>query len=600
MTTETTNGLEKFLQKLQEKWGDETELCAKFHQDISQIECLWAMHKTGEERELVDLGEGVTSVPSKVLNSPEDRARKFLHRLAAINLFHLDTSGARKAFAEKLFTKHVISSYLGTHCIFALRDKDNEELKDTNFIVHLDHDNSIVLLTSIYTHEHVNLFLSDEFDDITKPAPETAIKVAIEEYKEDSGVILKIDLTDKITVPNYDPENPGLVPCFQLKVTTDQGSFVWYINGDGEFQRRYRNGPMARMANIYTHIWSDKEEEVSDKPVKRVMLRELTSEYGALSGPYAKVLDFITLDWSHEKYHLFLDGNNPAFDRTMAYYHLDLIQRYFRNLGLEMLADDNNLNPLHVVLRKNAETHFNTNDSVIIIGSIADTLYTQAREAKVIYHEYVHAVTDSLARLHRQDDNNAKHPRRVQIYQAMAMDEGLADYFACSLAQKYGASESLTFGLLEAGEDTVEINKQKLKLSQNRDLNPKCGFKSIFDITEEDLKEQLAATDGSQPQYKWGERWGRYLWGLRDELKDDEVADRIIAHSIICLTRWSSFEYGVVAIMIADQLLYDSENHYNQIVKDTPLADIPLFSLDGVSEGELPGCVVRVTLGNSD
>ena len=73
-----------------------------------------------------------------------------------------------------------------------------------------------------------------------------------------------------------------------------------------------------------------------------------------------------------------------------------------------------------------------------------------ARDARILYHEYVHAVTDSLARLQRIDKSgkDSDNKRLLEMIQSVAMDEGLADYFACSLAQRQGAPSASSGRLL--------------------------------------------------------------------------------------------------------------------------------------------------------
>ena len=59
--------------------------------------------------------------------------------------------------------------------------------------------------------------------------------------------------------------------------------------------------------------------------------------------------------------------------------------------------------------------------------------------------------------------------------------------------------------------------------------------------------------------YRWGTIWACYLWRLRDELGPD-VADMLIAHSILFLSRWSGFLVGVCALIQADLLLFNGIN----------------------------------------
>jgi hypothetical protein len=246
---------------------------------------------------------------------------------------------------------------------------------------------------------------------------------------------------------------------------------------------------------------------------------------------------------------------------VLAYYHTDRVQRYFRELGLTALDDYPALNPIKVRLSRAAKTQFINSEQCIQLAVIPGAKrratqppYTQAREPRVIYHEFTHAVTDSLARLQRGDWTNGGHRRHGQLLQAAAMDEGLADYFACSLAARSGDPDP-KFALLKIARGRVvyDIDRQRMLTLQKGET---AWLEPILQPEPADF-----ATKGAgffeELKYDWGKRWGQFLWMLRTQEKiGAEAADLLVATSLFFLTRWSTIVGGVLALLQADQLLF--------------------------------------------
>jgi hypothetical protein len=180
---------------------------------------------------------------------------------------------------------------------------------------------------------------------------------------------------------------------------------------------------------------------------------------------------------------------------------------------------------------------------------------TAARDAKVIYHEFVHAVADAIARLQRPVINHDRSNRRfLEAVQSAAMAEGMADYFACSLAARFG-DPSACWGTFQFSRATNKVTwKVERKLEDGHNLA------GLVDYPRDDLqKETNRKID--KLYYSWGEHWGRYLWALRrhDSIGAD-VADVLVAHSMFFLTRWAGFVLGVWALVLADHLLFGGEH----------------------------------------
>ena len=100
----------------------------------------------------------------------------------------------------------------------------------------------------------------------------------------------------------------------------------------------------------------------------------------------------------------------------------------------------------------------------------------------------------------------------------------------------------------------------------NHELDPQPQLQLVHQVTNHQLADQA-----DEIIYDWGEQWGRFLWKLRtDEQIGREVADTLIAHSILYLTRWSSFSMGILSILLADRLLFNGV-HYGHIIRVSAL-----------------------------
>ena len=129
------------------------------------------------------------------------------------------------------------------------------------------------------------------------------------------------------------------------------------------------------------------------------------------------------------------------------------------------------------------------------------------------------------------------------MLQAASLDEGLAYYYACSLAARYGVGRA-HFRLLKLDGRTLCWNDDcECRLGPSRHRAYAYNLGIVDEPGQGDLESEII--------YDWCEHWGRYLWNLRCRL-GAEVADTMVAHSVFFLTRWSTFGTGVLAIMLAD------------------------------------------------
>lgn len=365
----------------------------------------------------------------------------------------------------------------------------------------------------------------------------------------------------------FNPAKKQHEACVQVKYTTERNDSVFIINGQGDIVECFHVDARApiHIAYVYRQFWQSEEPTMELENLQKVALRDLTSDI-ELIGRYVDVRDVIgytkPVVWQDllNAPESTFDTKTSLADRVLVYYHIDRVQRYFRELGLTVLDQYPALNPIRVELGA-GETKFQPNGQRILFKHLRpnSTFFcTEARSAHIVYHEFVHAVTDALARLRRDSDSSAEREKvwRIQVRQAHGLDEGYADYFACSLATRQGATFT-TIGELKVDDH----GKIMVDESKRHDLG-KIG--ADFDAGEapslarmvEELKMNADQESRWPDDHLLGRAWAAFLWLCREKMTPD-IADIVIAHSIFFLTRWSTFGTGVMALVLADRLLFN-------------------------------------------
>ena len=328
--------LREFYEQMRLLTTNSPELFLKFHPVVNNVECM-----VGED---LTLGFGAQPFPE----DPSLKAIGFVRATASM-------LGLEQVFAERfLFLKHVLRSQMGTHCILGLRRRDRE-VHDSLFVVHLDHLNRITMLTATYQailppddtpdDDQWGRLLAKVENDLASSSGRPADIV---------GDILQITRKGFLWVPDWSAQR--YVLKHKLSITTDFASYVVFVDENGKcdvYPASSNDRPSSmRSTYLYVSAWSDAPEE--QHPPRHAILRGLKTTQGMLSGPYVAVGDYIErtwpteLDWQPKSKPWLKDSTH--FDRAMAYYHVDRIQRYFRDLGLFVLDGYPELNPLHVDL----------------------------------------------------------------------------------------------------------------------------------------------------------------------------------------------------------------------------------------------------------
>jgi hypothetical protein len=481
---------------------------------------------------------------------------------------------------SNMFVKYVLRSLMGTHIILGFRykgrdDTAGQEELDKSFAVHFSDDERLVMISSVYLPCGQDLEEDPWTDAERKKLTQALAEIQQGKFSFKQGVFTKEDTPQYEGIPRevrveqkwiteQTPTSCKMVLRFQVKFTTGNMSLVFLLDKSGNYVSCYStsSGAFLRTSQVALDLWGDSVQD----PKGSVILRDLIRE-DEVRGRYVWVQDNVPppeiMSWKVDS-----ALSSSGADRVMAYYHVDYIQRYFRELGLRALDDYDGLNPLRIELcdslQRSARTQFLPGRQAIILAAVEDAQQgalkcTDARSARLIYHECVHAITDAIARLRRDNAATLNTLRFKQILQAHAMDEGLADYFACSVLARQGVKDANFIAPLKIHDSRLVYD---LNSAVTRDLEGDRPFpcqgligKANLSVDTMKFKDMGNGSIDENVIYALGLEWSRLLLRIRT-LLGPEIADMLIANSIFFLTRWSTFGMGVRALVLTDRLLF--------------------------------------------
>jgi len=253
------------------------------------------------------------------------------------------------------------------------------------------------------------------------------------------------------------------------------------------------------------------------------------SNNGYIQGTYAYILN----DEGDEAYNANNDfryaTDNTHFDEANLYYHIDRFRsNYLNNLGFNSFTqitahahydfyDQGQPSP-------NASYDPDDHHLRFSDGQGVSGFYSFAREDKIIYHEYTHAVTDYVADL------------SYGYTESGAVHEGNSDYFAASFTGRYLIGDYACSSYQRDITDPI--------------ISTYSGYQARQDYPN------VEPHDG-------GELWSACLWDLRSNLTAS-VADEIIYDALYAIPTTSTFLQYREAILKADVNDYGG-SHLNTI-----------------------------------
>jgi Zn-dependent metalloprotease len=256
---------------------------------------------------------------------------------------------------------------------------------------------------------------------------------------------------------------------------------------------------------------------------------------GYLQGTYANVVN----DETSRAYSSTLDftysTGDTHFDEANLFYHIDKFRRDYWN-GIGFTAFTQITAHAHTYFSSpNAEYSLSDNQLRFSDGQGVTGFNSFAREDKVIYHEYTHAVTDYIAHLYNTDYDGYN--------ETFAIHEGNSDYYAAAFTGRTLALEYCCYGYPEYQRD---ISSPRIA-TYSEYTGPDWGYPAV------------EPHDG-------GELWSRVLWDLRQSGTGigSYYADRVIYKGLNGLPTTCTFLQYRQSIINAD-INYYSGNHAQTI-----------------------------------
>lgn len=331
--------------------------------------------------------------------------------------------------------------------------------------------------------------------------------------------------------------------------TEDNFSLAWKVlissgepsPGEWQYFIDAANGQILDKSDLVTTITGDGDiieshPGITPTPIIKNLYRLDGSGY--LRGDFANVHNHKN-NRAHSSNNSFnYDISSTHFDEVNVYYHIDTFRAgYLSNLGFNAkIGSDYDLEAWVHDLQRPYDAYYNPNNEEVRFGDYVD----YAKEDKVIYHEFIHAVADVKNGSHYLDPNPTEEG---------AIGEGIADYFS--------------------GAYTGRAQTGNWVLTNPRDMaNPDIDTYSSY------------INNNSVPVHAGGEFFSAILWDLRTSGNiSPHDADILIYEAIGRLSGGPNF-IGFRNAMMAEDDFINGGSH-NDLIQD-------VFAARGVGDFDPP------------
>ncbi|MEM8892247.1 MAG: T9SS type A sorting domain-containing protein, partial [Bacteroidota bacterium] len=295
--------------------------------------------------------------------------------------------------------------------------------------------------------------------------------------------------------------------------------------GDTSGRGRVFNPNPCTVANVnYGDLFIDSmdfHKTIFESLMDSVVLQDLCMEGDSflLKGPYVEILDLEAPAIPTVKS---IDGDfyfrrdESGFEQVMAYYHIDRMQRWIRDIGFDNIQN--------IPIKVDAQGTESDNSVTIIKDSIPNILFGRggvddAEDADVIIHEYGHALSYFASGVIARRGSRER----------LGLDEGLCDYLAAIYSQ-------------DLGYDNYRI------------LFNWDGHNEFWQ------GRQVSASENYPPQdsgiHDFGGIWATTLLDLRDQIGKD-VIDSLFFQSLFFNDLNTDLPTAAQHFLMADSLLFN-------------------------------------------
>lgn len=335
------------------------------------------------------------------------------------------------------------------------------------------------------------------------------------------------------------PQNGKGVMAYSVKMSTNEPLGDWEVFIDADTGKEIKRvNQMVFTADPNAEPVTGKGAVYVTNPLKCEVtnedLRHLTTT--KLVGKWANVINEDVPGSDKADYQHIYDPADTHFDEANMYYYINTIHDFYNSLGFKKLDM-----PMKATVHlgdKYDNAYFSPMENAMAFGD-GNRFNDLAKEESVCYHEYSHAAINQIVKLTYSAESGA-------------MNEGQADYFACTIGNDPKIGE---WAVAKMGKDSL------------RNLTDNLFY-------PKDIQNEVHAD---------GRIWGVVLWDLRNAL-GAETSDKLIYNGHYYLKPGSpKFIDGLNAILTADKNVFQSANQ-ETILK--------VFKNRGISTATTAGTVI--------
>ena len=339
------------------------------------------------------------------------------------------------------------------------------------------------------------------------------------------------------------PENRGesFFPAWRVLIPASDP-----VGGDWQYFVDAAGGSIIEKVNLATAVTGDGDiiddhPDLTPNPVNRDFYRLDGS--GSLRGTFANVHNDVNERAFSSVNSFQYNTANTHFDEANVYWHIDTYRAdYLDNLGFHSdIGSDQDLAAwVHDVTRDPNNARYYPAQEEVRFGNNLEF----AKEDKIIYHEFIHAVQDVINYLEPTPDEEG------------AIGEGTADYFAGSYTGRPRIGES------------VLINERVIRDMNNPFIGTYDEYLQIFEGDfDRSPPDEVEEHDG-------GELIAAVLWDLRNAI-GSSTADFLAFDALARISSNPTFIEYRDAMMAADNAAFGGAN--NDQIQNT-------FAVRGIGE----------------
>ncbi len=372
-------------------------------------------------------------------------------------------------------------------------------IEGAEYLVHIRADGRVDMANGVY-YPHIEAPVQPDISG------EQAMQIA----RDDLGgnVVLMAEAKSELVI--Y-PVNDQFFLAWKLRLPTLEpaGDWLFFVHAG--------NGIVLRKQNELMDVTGSGKaypKHPNNSSVSNVSLYRLDGT-GYLRGTYVNVLNAVDSRAYSSSHSFEYSTSNTHFDEANMYYHVDRYRAsYINDFGYDGFGQITaNVHYNTWLGPNNAWYSSSTGQIYFGDGTPSQGYYDFAREDKVIYHEYTHAMADEIAGISSPSNEEG------------AISEGNADYFPGSFTNRTKIG------------DYVAPSLQR-------------------DMANPDITTYSAYQSSNKEPHAGGEFWSATLWDLHNSSVGASKSDWLVYGALNRITSNPTFSSYREAMLVEDDARY--------------------------------------------